>query len=214
MRGWTTGVRFSGRRDISLRALGFIHSLTQFVPKTVSAEVKWPVREPDGQPPSSVEVNGGALHALPHMSSWHSAKLIKCKGDFTFYLCDSYSRPCVYFKVKAILLPTVSRPVHPGVRHPSGTRDQCFPFSLCLFFRQFRVSWYGAPSLTRSRVRTFQFLPGIASAAFLRCESHGTHEHSLLSLILRLTQPGGPGSCIYFPQEQSSPDIPLGIGFV
>jgi hypothetical protein len=32
----------------------------------------------------------------------------------------------------------------------------------------------------RRRVRSFQFLPGIASAAFLRPESHGTHEHILL----------------------------------
>jgi hypothetical protein len=32
-----------------------------------------------------------------------------------------------------------------------------------------------------------QFLPGIASAAFLRSESHGTHGHILLSLFLRLS---------------------------
>jgi hypothetical protein len=64
------------------------------------------------------------------------------------------------------------------------------------------------PSLTRSRVCTFQFLPGIASAAFLRSEYHGTHEHCLLSLFLRLRQPGGPGSCIYFCQEQGSPVVP------
>jgi hypothetical protein len=42
------------------------------------------------------------------------------------------------------------------------------------------------------QVCTFQFLPGIASAAFLRSESHGTHEHSLSSLFFRLPQPGGP----------------------
>jgi hypothetical protein len=64
----------------------------------------------------------------------------------------------------------------------------------------------------RSRVCTFQFLPGIASAAFLRSESQVTQEHILLSLFLRLPQPGGPGSCIYFPQEQGSPVIPPGIG--
>jgi hypothetical protein len=29
-----------------------------------------------------------------------------------------------------------------------------------------------------------------------------------LSLFLRLPQPGGPGSCIYFTQEQSSTVIP------
>jgi hypothetical protein len=53
---------------------------------------------------------------------------------------------------------TVSWPVRPGVRRPSGTHDQFPPFSLWLFFRQFRVCWKGAPSLTRSRVCTFQFL--------------------------------------------------------
>jgi hypothetical protein len=68
-----------------------------------------------------------------------------------------------------------------------------FPIlSLIIFFLQFRVCLCGAPSLTRSRVCTSQFLPVIASAAFLRSQSHGTHEHSLL-----LPQPGGPGSCIY-----------------
>jgi hypothetical protein len=80
------------------------------------------------------------------------------------------------------------------------------------FFRQFRVCWCGAPSLMRSWVCTFQFLLGIVSAAFLRSESHGTHEYILLSLFLRLPPPGGPGTCIYFPQEQGSPVILLGIG--
>jgi hypothetical protein len=56
----------------------------------------------------------------------------------------------------------------------------------------------------RSRVCSFQFLAGIASPAFLRSESHGAHEFILLSLFLRLPQPGGPGSCIYFPQEQGN----------
>jgi hypothetical protein len=44
----------------------------------------------------------------------------------------------------------------------------------------------GAPFLTRGLVCAFQFLLGIASAAFLRSECHGVHEHSLLSLFLRL----------------------------
>jgi hypothetical protein len=38
----------------------------------------------------------------------------------------------------------------------------------------------------RSRVCSFQFLLGIARAAFLRSESHGAYEHILLSLFLRL----------------------------
>jgi hypothetical protein len=75
------------------------------------------------------------------------------------------------------------------------------PLLSSIIFRQLRVCWCGAPSLTRSRVCTFQFLPGVTSSAVLRCESRGTHEHILLSLFFRLPQPGGPGFCIYFPQE-------------
>jgi hypothetical protein len=54
--------------------------------------------------------------------------------------------------------------------------------------------------------------PIIPFSVFLRSESHGTHEHILLSLLLRLPQLGGLGSCIYFPQEQGSPVISPGIG--
>jgi hypothetical protein len=82
------------------------------------------------------------------------------------------------------------------------------------YFRQLRIWLCGAPSLTRSRICSFQFLRGIASADFLKSESHGTHENILLSLFLRLLQPGGPISCIYFPQEQGSPVISTGNGFV
>jgi hypothetical protein len=67
--------------------------------------------------------------------------------------------------------------------------------------RQLQICWGGTPSLTRSWVCSFQFLLGISSAAFLRFESQRTHQHILLCLFLRFPQPGGPGSCIYFPQE-------------
>jgi hypothetical protein len=56
-----------------------------------------------------------------------------------------------------------------------------------------------------------KFLLGIAREAFLRSVSHGTHEHILLSLFLRLPEPKGPDTCIYFPQEQDSPVISLSI---
>jgi hypothetical protein len=114
--------------------------------------------------------------------------------------------------VTVTLRQTVNRPVYLGVRLPSGSYNQFFPVLTLIMFRPLRVCWCGTPSLTRSWVCSFQFLLGIASAAFLRFESHGTHEHILLSLFLRLPQPGGPGSCIYFPQEQGSPVLPPGIG--
>jgi hypothetical protein len=34
-----------------------------------------------------------------------------------------------------------------------------------------------------------------------RSLSNGTHEHSLLTIFLGFLHHGGPGSCIYFPQE-------------
>jgi hypothetical protein len=46
----------------------------------------------------------------------------------------------------------VSRPVCPGIRSPSGTRDQFF-FLLEISFRQLRLFYFVAPSLTRGRVR-------------------------------------------------------------
>jgi hypothetical protein len=95
---------------------------------------------------------------------------------------------------------SVSQSVLVSGTHPGPATN--FFSSLFDYFRQLRVCWCGAPSLTRSRVCIFQFLPGIASTDFLTSEPHGTHEHILLSLILRLPQPGGPGSCIYFPRNR------------
>jgi hypothetical protein len=95
---------------------------------------------------------------------------------------------------------------------PIWDQRTIFPLSSLIIFRQLRVCWCGAASLTRSRVCSFQILLDIANAAFLRSESHGTHEHILLSLFLRLPHPGGQGSCIYFPQEQGSPVIHPRIG--
>jgi hypothetical protein len=46
------------------------------------------------------------------------------------------------------LRPTVSRPVCPGVRRPSGTCDQFF-FLLEISFRHLRLCYFVAPSLTR-----------------------------------------------------------------
>jgi hypothetical protein len=54
-------------------------------------------------------------------------------------------------KVKVTLQPTISWPVHLGVRRPSGTRDQFF-FLLEIFFQTVTVCYFVASSLTRGRV--------------------------------------------------------------
>jgi hypothetical protein len=64
----------------------------------------------------------------------------------------------------------------------SGIHDQSFSFFFVTIRRQLRICWCGAPSLSRSRVRSLQFLLGVASAAVISSESHGTHEYTLLSL--------------------------------
>jgi hypothetical protein len=54
-------------------------------------------------------------------------------------------------EVEVNLRPIVSRPVYLGVRRPSGTRDQFF-FLLEISFRQLRLCYFVAPSLTRGQV--------------------------------------------------------------
>jgi hypothetical protein len=111
--------------------------------------------------------------------------------------------PSLEVEVEVNLRPTVSRPVSLGVRRQSRTGDQ-FYFLLEIFFRQLRVCYVMAPSLTRGRVcnllyNCFWALP--------EHKSLRTHGHILLS-HLRFTQPGGSGPRIYIPQEQGRPDIP------
>jgi hypothetical protein len=78
---------------------------------------------------------------------------------------------------------------------PTWDPQPTFPILSLIIFRQFRVCWCGAPSLTRSRV--CNFLMGIVSAVFLRSESHGIHDHILLSLFLRLP-PTRSARVLYF----------------
>jgi hypothetical protein len=116
-------------------------------------------------------------------------------------------------EVEVNVRPTVSRPVCLGVRRPSGTRDQFF-FFLEISFRQLRLCYFVAPSLTRGRACNLlvQLLLGLTRAVTLGSKSRRTHGHILLS-HLRLPQPGGPGFRIYIPQEQGGPVIPPGTGF-
>jgi hypothetical protein len=119
----------------------------------------------------------------------------------------------VEVEVEVNLRPTISLPVCLGVRRSSGTCDQFF-FLLEISFRQLRLSYFVAPSLTIGWVCNLlvQLLLGLARAVSLGSKSRRTHGHILLS-HLRLPQPEGPGSRIYIPQEQGSPVMPLGTGF-
>jgi hypothetical protein len=65
----------------------------------------------------------------------------------------------------------------------------------------------------RGCVCRLQLLPALASVVILRSESRGTHDHILLSQIRDSPQLGGPGPCIYTPQEDNGPVIPPGTGF-
>jgi hypothetical protein len=52
--------------------------------------------------------------------------------------------------VKVILRPTVSPPVRLGIRNPSGTSDQFFPFSLTIFLVVPGLLMWGALSDEKS----------------------------------------------------------------
>jgi hypothetical protein len=75
-------------------------------------------------------------------------------------------QPCNVYRIelfKVTLRPTVSRPVLLGVRRPFGTRDQFF-FLVEILFRQLRVCYFVAPSLTRGRICNLLSLLVLASA--------------------------------------------------
>jgi hypothetical protein len=63
-------------------------------------------------------------------------------------------------------------------QHPSGAYDQTF-----IIVWQLRVSWFGAPSLTRGRVCRLPLLLALASAVIFGSESRRTRGHILLFQI-------------------------------
>jgi hypothetical protein len=90
-----------------------------------------------------------------------------------------------------------------GVGSPYGVHDQ-----ISITVIHLRSSCCGLPSLTRGWVCNLL----VQFAVTLQSKSHITQDHILLS-HLRLQKPGGPGPCIYIPQEQGGPVIPPGTGF-
>jgi hypothetical protein len=91
----------------------------------------------------------------------------------------------------------------------SGSLSWCRAPRFLFTVWQLRVSWCGAPSLTRGLVCNLlvQLLLGLARAATLWFKSRRTHNH------MRLPQPGGTGPRIYIPQGQGGPVIRPGKGF-
>jgi hypothetical protein len=114
-------------------------------------------------------------------------------------------------EVEVKLRPTVNRPVCPAVKHPSGTRDQFF-FLFDVFFRQLRICYFVAPSLTRGRVCNLLLLLVLARAVPLDSESRETQDDILLSQFLRLPQPGGPGPVFIPPRNRVAQIYPRALG--
>jgi hypothetical protein len=91
--GWTAGLRIPAGVKISSAAQRpnllwgppslLFNGYRRLFPRGINR----PGREADHLPPSCAEVkNGGAIPPLPHISSWHSAWLIKYRDNFTLYL--------------------------------------------------------------------------------------------------------------------------------
>jgi hypothetical protein len=85
-------------------------------------------------------------------------------------------KACFEVEVEVNLRLTVSRPVCPGVRCPSGTCDQFF-FLHEISFRQLWLWYFVASSLTKGRVCNLlvQLLLGLARAVTLEPKSRKTH---------------------------------------
>jgi hypothetical protein len=108
-------------------------------------------------------------------------------------------------KSRSKLRLTVGQSVCLCIEHPCGTCDQAlFPVWMLL------SEICGLVSVGRPLWR--EDGSEICSVITQWSEPLRIRNHTLL-FHLKLSQPGGPGSSIYIPQEQSGPVIPPGTGF-
>jgi hypothetical protein len=111
-----------------------------------------------------------------------------------------YVKHMTEVKVEVTLWLTVSLSVCLGIEYPCGTCGQIlFPVRMLL------SEICGLVSVGQPLWREDGSV--ICSVITQWSKSLRTRNHILLS-YLRLPQPGGPGSLIYIPQEQSGPVIP------
>jgi hypothetical protein len=118
---------------------------------------------------------------------WNLGFICECWYQIALPLFCSCARKLIsrFSKLDSILLslslilrPTVSRPVFPGIKHPSGAHDQIF-----ITFWQLRFCFYGVPSLTRWRVCLLYTLLALGSAVLLGSQSLCSRDHILLSHV-------------------------------
>jgi hypothetical protein len=118
----------------------------------------------------------------------------------------------VEVEIEVNLRLTVNRPVFRGVRRPSGTRDQFF-FLLQIFFRQLRLCYFIAPSLTRGQVYNLLYNSGPCQSSHSWVEVPQNSQPYFT--VSSETPPTWMArfQYLYIPQEQDGPVIPPGTGF-
>jgi hypothetical protein len=96
-------------------------------------------------------------------ATWRASMLqVSSMEKKTFFPCTLFLNTSKTSKSKS-KSKSQSRPIRPGIRHPSGSRNQFF-LLLKIFFRQLRVCYFVAPSLMRERVCNLLLLLVLASA--------------------------------------------------